>query len=71
MTEPMSAADKARRLAAELENCWRDSRSLGMHPVADAIEFARQVLVALAKTRLNVEIKQPKRTDDLDTASTP
>lgn len=65
MTHPTRAA-RARRLAAQLENCWTDARAIGFHPVADAIEFARHLLVAAAAARLKVELTQPPRAGDLD-----
>ena len=56
MSKPISAAFKARRLAAELENNWTDARALGLHQVADAIEFARNVLGAVALAQFNLAI---------------
>ena len=69
MIDPISVA-RARRLAAQLENCFVDAKAIGLHRVADAIEFALAVLRSQALARLKINLRQPPPSiRDLDKVS--
>ena len=60
----MTRADRARRLCAEVENCFADARDIHLHVVADAIELARRALINLALARLKIDLKRPRSSSD-------